>query len=577
VHDLVIRSGTVVDGTGTLARTADVAISDGLVTEVGRVTGPAHREVDADGLLVTPGFVDIHTHYDGQVTWDDDLTPSCWHGVTTAIMGSCGVGFAPVRSGGETRLIELMEGVEDIPGSALSEGIRWAWESFPDYLDALDGRRLSLDVGTHVPHAAVRAYVMGERALDDATDDEVAAMCDVVRAGLEAGALGFSTGRTAGHTDVHGNVVPGTFAPEDELAAILATMDDVGAGVFALVPAGVGGPIAGDADDAMEAELDWILRRAEASTRPVTFMVMERPETGHWIPWFDAVRAANTRGARIRPQVSDRCFGVLMGHQSKLNPFQYRPTYRDRLAHLPLPERVRQMRDPAVKAQILAEEPEFGPTFLMDQIGRRALDHVFALGDALDYEPVPERSIRAIAAQRGLDPWEVAYDVLLDDDGREFLLWPLLNYGDHSYDGLHEMMSDPLTIQGLGDAGAHVGLVCDASVNTFMLSHWVRDRSRGPKLDLEYAVHRLTGDPAAFYGLGDRGVLAPGRRADLNVIDLDDIGLVRPEQRFDLPGGAGRLVQRAHGYVATFVAGAQTIDHDERTDERPGRLVRGAR
>ncbi|MBX3313742.1 MAG: amidohydrolase family protein [Actinobacteria bacterium] len=577
MHDLVIRAGTVVDGTGSPARTADVAVTDGIVTEVGRVSGPARREVDADGLLVTPGFVDIHTHYDGQVTWDDDLTPSCWHGVTTAIMGSCGVGFAPVRAGGETELIELMEGVEDIPGSALSEGIRWEWESFPDYLDALDGRRLSLDVGTHVPHAAVRAYVMGERALEDATDDEVAAMCDVVRAGLEAGALGFSTGRTAGHTDVHGNVVPGTFAPEDELVAILDTMDDVGAGVFALVPAGVGGVITGDAPDAMETELDWILRRAEASGRPMTFMVMERPEVGHWMPWFDAVRAANARGAHLRPQVSDRCFGVLMGHQSKLNPFQYRPTYRDRLADLPLPERVRQMRDPAVKAQILAEEPEFGPTFLMDQIGRRALDHVFALGDALDYEPVPERSIRAIAAQQGLDPWEVAYDVLLEDEGREFLLWPLLNYGNHSYDGLYEMMADPLTIQGLGDAGAHVGLVCDASVNTFMLSHWVRGRTRGARLDLEYAVHRLTGDPAAFYGLGDRGVLAPGRRADVNVIDLDDIGLVRPEQRHDLPGGAGRLVQRAHGYVATFVAGTQTIDHDERTDERPGRLVRGAR
>jgi len=577
MHDLVIRAGTVVDGTGAPARTADVAMTDGVVTDVGRVDGPARRELDADGLLVTPGFVDIHTHFDGQVTWDDDLTPSCWHGVTTAIFGSCGVGFAPVRPGEEEQLIGLMEGVEDIPGTALSEGIRWEWESFPEYLDALAARRLAFDVAAHVPHAAVRAYVMGERALDPATDDEVGQMCDLVRAGLEAGALGFSTGRTAGHTDVHGRAVPGTFAPEDELAAILATMDDVGAGVFALVPAGVGGVIAGDAADAMETELDWILRRAEASGRPMTFMVMERPEIGHWKPWFAAVRAANERGAHLRPQVSNRCFGVLMGHQSKLNPFQYRPTYRDHLAHLPLAERVRRMKDPTTRARILAEEPEFPDTFLMDQIGRRALDHVFPLGDSLDYEPVPERSIRAIATARGLDPWEVAYDVLLEDDGHEFLLWPLLNYGNHCYDGLYEMMADPLSIQGLGDAGAHVGLVCDASVNTFMLSHWVHGRTRGPRLGLEYAVGRLTSDPARFYGLGDRGVLAPGRRADVNVIDLDGLALLRPEQRHDLPGGAGRLIQRSRGYEATFVAGIETIHHDERTDELPGRLVRGAR
>ena len=534
MRDLVIRGGTVVDGTGAPARTADVAITDGIVTDVGRVGGPAHRELDADGLLVTPGFVDIHTHFDGQVTWDADLTPSCWHGVTTAIVGSCGVGFAPVRAGGETELIELMEGVEDIPGSVLSEGIRWAWESFPEYLDALASRRLALDVGTHVPHAAVRAFVMGERALDDATDDEVAAMCAIVRAGLEAG-------------------------------------------VFALVPAGVGGVITGDPADAMETELEWIVRQAETSRRPMTFMVMERPEVGHWKPWFEIACAANRRGANLRPQVSNRCFGVLMGHQSKLNPFQYRPTYRDHLAHLPLAERVQRMRDPETKAQILAEAPEFPETFLMDQIGRRALDNVFALGDSLDYEPAPERSIRAIAKRQGLDPWEVAYDVLLEDDGREFLLWPLLNYGNHCYDGLYEMMADPLSIQGLGDAGAHVGLVCDASVNTYMLSHWVHGRTRGQRLDLEYAVHRLTGDPAQFYDLGDRGVLAPGKRADINVIDLDRIGLVRPEQRHDLPGGAGRLIQRSSGYAATFVSGTQTIDHDERTDELPGRLVRGAR
>jgi N-acyl-D-aspartate/D-glutamate deacylase len=577
VHDLVIRGGTVVDGTGAPARTADVAVTGATITEVGRVDGPARREVDADGLLVTPGFVDIHTHFDGQVTWDDDLTPSCWHGVTTAVLGNCGVGFAPVRPDGRTELIELMEGVEDIPGTALSDGIRWDWESFPEYLDALAGRRLALDVGTHVPHAAVRAYVMGERALDDATDHDLARICAIVRDGLAAGALGFSTGRTAGHRDVTGRPVPGTFAPEDELATILRTMDDAGRGVFQVVPAGVGGVITGDADDAMETELDWIVRQGEASSRPITFLVMEQAEVDHWRPWFDRVREANGRGAQIRPQVGNRCFGVLMGLQSKLNPFQYRPTYRDHLAALPLHERVARMHDPDVRARILSEEPEFGDTFLMDQIGRRALDDVFVLGDSLDYEPTADTSIRAIAKRDGVDPWAVAYDAMVQADGHEFLLWPLLNYGNHSYDGLLAMMQDPMTVQGLGDGGAHVGLVCDASMVTYMLTHWVRDRTRGDRLPLEHAVRRLSHDPAELYGLGDRGTVEAGKRADLNLVDLDALRLLRPEQRFDLPGGAGRLVQRTEGYRATFVAGAQTIDDGDRTDELPGRLVRGAR
>jgi N-acyl-D-amino-acid deacylase len=577
MHDLVIRGGNVVDGTGRAPRTADVAVSEGVITHVGRVDGPARRVIDADGLVVTPGFIDIHTHFDGQVTWDDDLTPSCWHGVTTAILGNCGVGFAPVRPDGQTELIEIMEGVEDIPGSALSEGINWEWETFPEYLDTLATRRLAMDVGTHVPHAAVRAYVMCERALDSATGDDLAQMCDIVRSGLEAGALGFSTGRTIGHRDVRGNAVPGTFAAEDELAAILATMDDVGTGVFEVVPAGVGGEITGDVEGAMETELDWLVRQGETSNRPITFLAMERAEVGGWRPWFDAARHANTRGANLRPQVGNRCFGVLLGHQSKLNPFQYRPTYRDELAALPLPERVRRMRDPDVRTRILTEEPDFSGPFLMDQIGRRTLDHIYVLGDTLEYEPHPSTSLRSIARNLGVDPWEVAYDAMLDADGQEFLLWPLLNYGNDCYDGLLEMMEDPISVQGLGDSGAHVGLICDASMNTYMLSHWVRSRSRGRRMKLEHAVRRLTEDPSRLYGLGDRGVLAPGMKADCNVIDLDRLSLVRPEQLHDLPGGAGRLVQRGEGYVATFVGGTQTIDHDERTDDLPGRLVRGAR
>jgi N-acyl-D-aspartate/D-glutamate deacylase len=575
MYDLVIRAGTVVDGTGTPARTADIAVTAGQIVDVGRVDGLAHRVIDADGAVVTPGFVDIHTHFDGQATWDQHLTPSCWHGVSTAILGNCGVGFAPVRPGREQALIELMEGVEDIPGTAFAEGIQWAWETFPEYLAALDSVPRSVDVGTHVPHAAVRSYVMGDRALEDATAEDLDEMCDVVRAGLEAGALGFSTGRTAGHRDIRGRPVPGTFAPEEELRALLAVMDTVGAGVFQVVPAGVGGQITGDAADAMDAELDWLLRRGRATTRPITFLVMEQDDPDQWRRWFDAVHRANAGGSQLRPQVGNRCFGVLMGHQSRLNPFKYRPAYRE-LALMPLPERIHRLRDPQVRHRILTEDPDYSGPFLMDQIGRRAFDHMYPLGETLDYEPDPSTSVRAVARRRGVDPWEVAYDLMLDADGQEFLLWPLLNYGAGSYDGLLAMMQDPATVQGLSDAGAHVGLVCDASMTTYMLSHWVRDRSRGPRLGLEHAVRRLTGDPAHLYGLRDRGVIAPGRKADINLIDMPHLHLLRPELVHDLPAGSSRLIQRASGYIATFVSGDQTISFDELTGALPGGLVRGA-
>ncbi|HVU73967.1 MAG TPA: amidohydrolase family protein [Mycobacteriales bacterium] len=581
--DLIIRGGTVVDGTGAPPRRADVAVTGGVITEVGRVDGPAARELDADGLLVTPGFVDVHTHFDGQATWDPHLTPSCWHGVTTVVMGNCGVGFAPVRPQAHDELIELMEGVEDIPGTALSEGMSWGWETFEEYLDALDAKPRSLDVGVHLPHAPLRAYVMGDRALDDASPDEVAQMAALVTRALRAGALGFSTGRTAGHRDVRGRAVPGTYAALDELSALMAAVREVGRGVFQVVPAGVGGAITGDAADAMDAELDWIVEQGITSGVPLTFLAMQQDSRGafgglpvdHWKPWFERVRAANDLGANIRPQVGARCFGVLMGLQSRLNPFQYRAHYRD-IAHLPLAERVRALRDPARRSAILADEPDYGDTVALDKIGRRAMSRLFPLGDRLDYEPTPEQSIAAIAMREGRDPWEVAYDAMLGHDGKELLLLPLLNFGDDSYDGLLEMMSDPVTLQGLGDGGAHVGIVCDASMTTYLLSHWTRDRTRGPQLPLEVAVRRITGDPAAFYGLTDRGVLAPGLKADINVIDHANLRLVQPEQVNDLPGGAGRLVQRSEGYVATFVAGEQVIADGELTGALPGRLVRGS-
>ena len=578
MHDVVIRGGTVVDGTGAPATTADVAISGGLITQVGRVDGTSRRSIDAGGLVVTPGFVDIHTHFDGQATWDPHLTPSCWHGVTTAVLGNCGVGFAPVRPGRERWLIELMEGVEDIPGSALSEGIRWEWETFPEYLDALERMPRSLDVGTHVPHAAVRAFVMGARAHDPATPDDLASMCAILAEALEAGALGFSTGRTAGHRDVHGEPVPGTFAAADEVVALLDVMDEQGRGVLQLVPAGISGELGGDAKGAMAGELEWILRAGARSNRPITFLVMEsgrQPDL--WREWFDEVRGANRRGADIRPQVASRCFGMLFGHQSHMNPFRYRPSYRA-LQAMAFDEKVRALRDPEVRAQILAEDaapPSGAP--LVDWYTEHLFDRLFPLGEALDYEPEADASVAAIAGRTGREPWEVLYDLMLDDDGRAFLLHPLLNYGRGGYDGLHDMLADPMTVQGLGDGGAHCGIICDASMTTYLLTYWVRDRRRGERLPLEWAVRRLTMDPAALYGLDDRGALVPGRRADLNLIDLDRLRLLGPERVADLPAGATRLIQRSEGYHQTIVGGEVVVEDGELTDARPGRLVRGPR
>jgi N-acyl-D-amino-acid deacylase len=576
MHDLVIRGAEVVDGTGRPPRRADVAVVGERIVEVGEQVGPAHRTIDADGLVLTPGFVDIHTHFDGQATWDPYLTPSCWHGVTTAVMGNCGVGFAPARPDGHQALIDIMEGVEDIPGAALSEGIRWGWESFPDYLAALERTDRSMDLAAHVPHSAVRSYVMGERALEDATAEDLSAMGVIVSEAVAAGAVGFATGRTEGHRDIGGGSVPGTFAPERELEAMMDALVAAGGGVFQLTPAGVGGEMAGDRRGAMAEELEWIVRLGVASGQPLTFLVMEQggPEPEDWHPWFEAVRAANATGARLHPQVGSRCFGVLMGHQSKLNPFRYRPSYAA-LADLPLDQRVAELRRPEVRSAILGERADRSGPIALDRFGRAGFENLFPLGADLDYEPAPEASVASIARREGRDPWEVAYDLLLDFDGREFLLLPLLNYGGGSYDGLRQMMLDPSSVQGLGDGGAHVGLVSDASMTTYLLTHWARDRRRGAMLPLETVVRRLTRDPAELYGFHDRGVIAPGKKADLNLIDHRRLRLAHPEQVNDLPGGAGRLVQRAEGYVATFVSGTQVLDHDEMTGALPGRLVRG--
>jgi N-acyl-D-aspartate/D-glutamate deacylase len=575
-HDLVVMGGTVVDGTGAPPRTADVAVTNGTITEVGRIEGAARHVIDADGALVTPGFVDLHTHYDGQATWDPHLTPSCWHGVTTAIMGNCGVGFAPVEPGRREWLIELMEGVEDIPGTALSEGIRWSWEDFDGYLDALDAMPRAIDVGAQVPHAAVRAHVMGDRAQEPSTADDVARMRALVRRAMQDGALGLSTGRTAGHRDAMGAPVPGTFAAEAELEALLGALGEVGRGVFQVVPAGISGAIGGDPAGAMERELEWILRLGCTTGTPITFLVMDGGADHNWRPWFERVRSANRDGANIRPQVASRCFGMLFGLQSAMNPFRFRASYRA-VEHLPLHERVARLREPDVRTAVLSDPPELTGPPRMDQFTEHLFDRLFPLGAELDYEPPPERSIAALAATSGRDPWSVLYDAFLDDDGRSFVLHPMMNFGQGSYSGLHEMLTDPLTVQGLGDGGAHCSMICDASMTTYLLSHWVRDRTRGPRIDLSEAVRRLTSDPAALYGLHDRGVVEPGRKADLNVIDLDNVGLEPPQLVHDLPAGAARLVQRSRGYVATLVAGRSVVLAGELTDERPGALVRGGR
>jgi N-acyl-D-aspartate/D-glutamate deacylase len=575
VHDLVIRSGRVVDGSGAAARTADVAVTDGVITEVGRVDGLARRTLDADGAVVTPGFVDIHTHFDGQATWDPHLVPSCWHGVTTAIVGNCGVGFAPVRPGQHDRLIEVMEGVEDIPGVALAEGMPWSWESFSEYLDVLDALPRAVDVAAHVPHAALRTYVLGpEREHEPATAAEVVKMRELVRDAMEAGAVGVTIGRTAGHRDSRGAHVPGTFAPSEEVGALVQAMAEVGHGVLQVVPAGVGGAVAGEPRNAMDLELEWMIRYGVESGLPVTFLVMQsNDEPDRWRGWFELAREANARGAQIRPQVASRCFGVLMGLQSRLNPLRHRASF-SAVAELPLNEQVERLRDPHLRSRILADAPSPDASGL-DAIVPATFENLFPLGPKLDYEPGPQQSVAAIARRERRDPWDVLYDSMLGADGHELLLYPMLNFGGGSLDGIGEMLADPITVQGLGDGGAHCAILCDASMSTYLVTHWSRDRARG-RISLETAVKRLTRDGAQLYGLDDRGVLAPGCRGDVNVFDYDALGLVYPERVADLPAGGSRLVQGSRGYIETIVRGESIVVEGELTDARPGRLVRAS-
>jgi N-acyl-D-amino-acid deacylase len=559
-HDLVVRGARVVDGTGRPEFTGDICVDGDRITSIGRAAGRGRRELDGDGLVCTPGFVDVHTHYDGQAMWDAELTPSSWHGVTTVVMGNCGVGFAPVRPGAENFLIELMEGVEDIPGTALHEGLDWSWESFPDYLDALDRTPRVMDVAAQVPHAALRAYVLRDRAHDDATPEEVAEMARLTAEALDAGAVGFSTSRTMVHRSKHGPV-PGTTAPADELLLIAEAMAAAGHGVFQLISDTIAGPD----------ERAWIVEVARMTGGTVTYSMAQTPNdpNGFRVLLADA-EALAADGLDVVPQVPSRPTGMLFGLESSLHPFITHPTYRA-LADLPLAERVGRLRQPEVRAALLAEEPSTGNPLARFLISR--YDQIFPLGDPPDYEPPPAASVAAEASRSGRSADEVALDWLLADDGRALLFAPLASYVDGDHEAIREMMVHPRSILGLGDGGAHCGLICDASMTTTMLTHWVRDRTRGDRIPLEQAVHLLA-RPAAAYGFTDRGTIEPGKRADLNLIDIDSLRLRPPTMTFDLPAGGRRLVQRADGYIATVAGGEVTFEGGEATGSRPGRLVR---
>ncbi len=568
--DSVIRNARLVDGSGAPARMADVALSDGVIESVDDAgSGPsATREIDADGLLLTPGWVDVHTHYDAQASWDPYLTPSSWHGVTSVVMGNCGVGFAPAAPDRHEWLIELMEGVEDIPGSAMTEGITWEWESFPEFLDALDARNYAIDLGAQIAHGPVRGYVMGDRGADNeaATADDILAMSAIVEEGLRAGALGFSTSRTPLHRSKSGELVPGTHAGADELLGIADALGRAGHGVFQFAPDHVEVPVS---------EMPWMRDIARRTGRTVS-VNLNQPNSAPdlWREVLARLDDARAEGLDIVAQVAGRVVGLLMCLEGSFNPLDFHPAYGP-YSSLPLAERVAALRREELRAALRVEPDDGGlfRTVVLDKIGEWwTVDD----GD-IDYEPAADDSIAAVAARTGTHPIDLIVDQLCAHGGHGMILTPFFNYayGDLSFQ--YEAHQHPSTRMGLADAGAHCRVICDGGTPTFMLTHWTRDRTRGPKLPLEHVVHRQTRQTAELYGLGDRGLVAPGMRADLNLIDYDRLTFGPPRMAYDLPAGSRRLVQKADGYVATFVNGVQTVADDEFTGELPGRLVRGPR
>jgi N-acyl-D-amino-acid deacylase len=563
MYDSIVRNGTIIDGTGNDRFVADIAIKDGKIAKIGQITDPATNEIDAEGKLVTPGWVDIHTHYDGQATWDPLLAPSSWHGVTTVVMGNCGVGFAPVKPEDRDFLIELMEGVEDIPGAALSEGIDWQWESFPEYLDTLESIPRAIDIATQVPHGAIRAYVMGERCNTDyaPTEAEVEEMAVLVREGVEAGALGFSSSKTLLHKDIHGEYMPGTFSGNEEMLALGLGMKGLKNSVFELVSDHLG-------DDK---EWAWVTDFQKQTGLTVTLIATTAPayENGKMYKLAEQARA---EGREIRPQAAGRPTGVLHGLQSSFNAFVGHPTWRNELANLDHDTLLARLTEPATKAQILSEQSIIKGGLMQDLPG--LMGQVFPLGENPNYEPLPEESVAGIAKARGLDVMDVMYDMLVANGGKELFYQPLGGYQGFSLDYQKKLLEHPNVLFGLSDGGAHCGVIADAGMPTFILTHWGRDRTRGDKMSLEFIVKSLTSSTAHAYGMFDRGLLTEGMIADINVIDFDELRLHRPEAVFDLPAGGRRLVQRAEGYEITIKSGEVIFNNGQHSGALPGKLVR---
>jgi N-acyl-D-aspartate/D-glutamate deacylase len=584
MYDLKIIGGTLVDGTGTERRAGDVGIKDGRIVDVGKCDEGAARKIDATGAIVAPDFVDMHTHYDGQISWDEELAPSSIHRVTTCAMGSCGVGFAPVRPSDHAKLVELMEGVEDIPGTALSEGISWGWESFPEYMETLDRMPHTIDFLAHVPHDALRVYVMGERAVHDeaASDDDIAGMRQLLREALEAGAIGFSTGRSDNHRSAVGDWTPASEADGKELAGIAKAFDGLSYGVLQAVSDF--NVLHGDEHfDAEWGVLEQML--GAAGGRPMSVSTMQRdhsPEQWKWI--LDKASKATEQGFEVRCQVGARGIGVMLGLQATFHPFMGFPSYKA-ISQLPLAERVKAMRDPELKARMIAEksDPVAGDGSMLPPLADYFLSNLemvamrlFRLGEQPNYEPSPTESFGASAMSRGEPVLSLIYDAMLEQSGEALLYFPVYNYTGMNLDAVHEMLIHPLALPGLSDGGAHVGTICDASFTTFLMTHWARDRDHG-RIPLERIIQMQANDTARFLGLSDRGLLAPGRRADINIIDLDNLKLLHPTMLKDLPAGGQRLMQHAKGYVETLVNGETIVTDGKLTGARPGRLVRAGR
>ncbi|SCW66266.1 N-acyl-D-aspartate/D-glutamate deacylase [Sphingobium faniae] len=567
-YDLVIRNGTIVDGSGAPAFAGDVAISGDRIVAVGTIDGEGREEIDATGKLVTPGFVDVHTHYDGQATWENRLAPSSGHGVTTVVAGNCGVGFAPVRDGDQEMLIKVMEGVEDIPEIVMTEGIPWNWETFPDYMDALEARHFDIDVGTQLPHSPLRVYVMGRRGAEHeaSSPEDRAKMTRIVTEAIQAGALGVSTSRSTGHRLKNGELAPSVTTADEELLSLADGLRAADEGVFQIIT---------DAGADAEEEIIVVRQLAERSGRPVSFTLLQAPRAPDaWRTLLAGVESANAAGHKLRGQVFPRPVGVLLGLDLSLHPFVTRPSYKA-IAHLPLTERIARMADPAMKARILAEEAIPDPQPMNNMLIAQAGD-MYVLTDPVDYAPPAEMklSARAEAAGETLDSF--VYDLLIDNDGANILYLPGANFVSGTLSVAREMMAHPDTILGLGDGGAHYGFICDASFTTYMLTYWVRDVAESQRFPLEWAVAELSRRPAEAVGLIDRGLVKPGMKADLNVIDHDRLTLYAPHTIYDLPTGGRRLRQKADGYVATVVSGVITYREGEATGALPGRLVRGS-